>query len=76
MSFEQICLYGGIVLGGYLVGSIPCGYLIGKWYGCDIRKAGSGNIGATNVTRVIGATAGKICFGLDFLKGFLEKNLL
>ena len=55
----------------YLIGAIPFGFLIGKLNGVDIRKVGSGNIGATNVTRSVGKTAGKICFGCDFLKGLL-----
>ena len=55
----------------YLIGAIPFGLLIGKLYGVDVRKEGSGNIGATNVTRTVGRTAGKICFLLDFLKGAL-----
>ena len=55
----------------YLAGSIPFGYLIGRWNGKDIRTLGSGNIGATNVTRVIGKGWGRLCFALDFLKGFL-----
>ena len=60
-----------IMIVGYLIGSIPFGFIIGKLHGIDIRKEGSGNIGATNVTRVIGKVAGKICFALDFLKGLL-----
>ncbi len=59
------------VCGSYLAGSIPFGYLIGKLHNMDIRTQGSGNIGATNVTRVIGKKWGRICFLLDFLKGFL-----
>src|ERR1041385_8394048 len=58
------------VLGGYLLGAIPFGYLIAKIRGIDIRKAGSGNIGATNVVRVLGKQYGYLVFGLDFLKGF------
>ena len=59
------------ILCSYLAGSIPFGYLIGRWNGKDIRTLGSGNIGATNVTRVIGKGWGRLCFALDFLKGFL-----
>ena len=55
----------------YLVGSIPTGYLMGKSRGIDIRQHGSGNIGATNVGRVMGRKWGFIAFGCDFLKGFL-----
>ena len=58
-----------IALGSYLIGAIPFGFLIGKLKGIDIRKHGSGNIGATNVTRVVGKGWGRICFFLDFLKG-------
>ena len=55
----------------YLIGAIPCGLLIGFAKGIDIRKVGSGNIGATNVTRAVSPIAGKICFFCDFLKGML-----
>ncbi|MBR4255124.1 MAG: glycerol-3-phosphate 1-O-acyltransferase PlsY [Lentisphaeria bacterium] len=58
-----------IALGSYLVGAVPFGFLIGKMKGIDIRKHGSGNIGATNVTRVVGKGWGRLCFFLDFLKG-------
>ena len=58
------------VLGSYLVGSIPFGYLAGKIRGIDIRTVGSGNIGATNVLRVLGKQYGYPVFLLDFLKGF------
>ena len=58
-----------VVLGAYLLGSIPWGFIIGKWNGVDVRKVGSNNIGATNVTRCVGKKAGKLCFVLDFLKG-------
>jgi len=53
----------------YAVGSIPWGLLIGKFNGIDLRKYGSGNIGATNVTRTLGKDWGILCFTLDFLKG-------
>jgi glycerol-3-phosphate acyltransferase PlsY len=57
------------VLGSYLLGSIPFGYLVGKIGGIDIRKIGSGNIGATNVVRALGKRYGYPVFVLDFLKG-------
>ncbi len=60
-----------VPLAAYLIGAVPFGLLIGKYHGIDIRKVGSGNIGATNVTRSIGKRAGKLCFFLDFLKGAL-----
>lgn len=59
-----------VLLVSYLIGSIPWGYLIGRANGIDIRKHGSHNIGATNVTRVLGAGPGRLCFVLDFLKGW------
>lgn len=56
---------------GFLLGSVPFGLLIAKAYGVDIRKHGSGNIGATNVLRVLGKKPGISCLLLDALKGFL-----
>ncbi len=62
----------GLVAAGYAVGSIPFGYLIAMWLGAgDIRTKGSGNIGATNVVRSVGAAAGALTFLLDFFKGTL-----
>jgi glycerol-3-phosphate acyltransferase PlsY len=55
----------------YLFASVPWGLVIGRVKGIDIRKHGSGNIGATNVTRVLGKNSGRLCFLLDFLKGLL-----
>lgn len=56
----------------YLLGSIPFGFLITKLVkNIDIRDYGSGNIGATNVTRVLGKPFGVLVFVLDFLKGFI-----
>lgn len=71
MSTITIVILVLICLFSYLVGAIPWGYLIGKRHGVDIRKLGSRNIGATNVTRVIGKWNGRLCFVLDFLKGFI-----
>jgi acyl-phosphate glycerol 3-phosphate acyltransferase len=53
----------------YLVGSVPFGYLVARWRGVDIFKHGSGNIGATNVGRILGRRLGILVFCLDFLKG-------
>ena len=71
MSTATILILIAVSLISYLIGAIPWGYLIGKRHGVDIRKLGSKNIGATNVTRVIGKWNGKLCFVLDFLKGFI-----
>ena len=59
-----------ILVGSYMLGSIPFGYLAGRFAGIDIRKFGSGNIGATNAVRVLGKKYGYPVFALDFLKGF------
>jgi acyl-phosphate glycerol 3-phosphate acyltransferase len=58
-------------LGAYLIGAIPFGYLIGKWRGINIFEHGSGNLGATNVGRVLGKRFGILVFVLDFMKGAL-----
>lgn len=58
-------------VGGYLSGSLPFGYWAGKLKGIDIRQHGSGNIGATNVFRVLGKGMGIPVFILDALKGWL-----
>src|SRR5574337_1629031 len=56
---------------GYLAGSIPFGLLIAKASkGVDVRKVGSGNIGSTNVLRVVGSGAGALTLVLDALKGW------
>lgn len=56
-------------LGSFFSGSIPCGVLIGRARGVDIRAHGSGNVGATNVWRVLGRPWGLLCFTLDVAKG-------
>jgi len=56
---------------GYLLGSLPVGYLVARAHGVDIFKAGSGNPGATNVKRVLGSKAGNLVYFLDALKGAL-----
>ena len=53
----------------FFLGSIPFGYVIGKLKGVDVRKHGSGNIGATNVSRVLGKKWGAFVLFLDALKG-------
>jgi len=58
-----------ILVVSYLLGSIPFGYIIGKFYGKDITKEGSGNIGATNAFRLLGTGPGILAFILDLLKG-------
>lgn len=60
-----------LVLLSYLLGSIPTGFLVAKAKGVDIRSVGSGNIGATNVFRILGKGAGIFVLTADALKGAL-----
>ena len=61
-----------LAFASYLTGSIPFGLIIGKaTKGIDLRDFGSGNIGATNASRVLGKKWGLICLALDALKGLL-----
>ena len=60
----------GVII-SYLAGSIPSAYIAGRLRGVDLRKHGSGNLGATNVVRVLGAKTGAVVFIADLLKGFL-----
>lgn len=60
---------------GYLLGSFPTGYLVGRSRGIDIREHGSGNIGATNVVRVLGKKLGYFVFVCDVLKGLFAVQL-
>lgn len=65
-------VFGGMFLGGFLVGSIPFGYLVGRFfYHIDIRQQGSGNIGAMNALRTLGRGGALAVLLLDVLKGFL-----
>jgi glycerol-3-phosphate acyltransferase PlsY len=57
---------------GYLLGSIPTGYWVGRaWGGIDIREHGSGSMGATNILRTLGQIPALIVLGVDVLKGSL-----
>lgn len=58
-------------IGAYLLGSIPFGLIIAKAHGKDLRSIGSGNIGATNVSRALGRKWAYVCFALDVLKGLV-----
>lgn len=60
-----------ILILSYLAGATPFGYLVAKCKGIDIREHGSGNIGATNVIRVMGKKIGLPVFALDVLKGLM-----
>src|SRR5262249_39201822 len=61
-----LCL---VAVCAYLIGAVPFGYLAGRLKGIDGRKHGSGNVGATNVGRLLGTGWGVLVFVLDFAKG-------
>jgi len=69
--FSEISQYWWLLLGAYLVGATPFGFLAGKIKGIDIRQHGSGNIGSTNVLRTLGKPIGIIVFIMDVLKGLV-----
>jgi glycerol-3-phosphate acyltransferase PlsY len=60
-----------LVVAAYLIGSVPSGYVLGRLAGVDVRKAGSGNVGATNVARVLGKGRGALTLIADTAKGWL-----
>ena len=63
------------MVGSYLIGAIPFGLLFSKGSGIDIRTQGSKNIGATNVTRLLGKKRGAMTLACDMLKGYLPMCL-
>ena len=60
-----------LIVGSYLLGAVPFGVIIARAHGRDLRTIGSGNTGATNVSRAIGKRWGYTCFALDCLKGLI-----
>lgn len=64
-----------LVFFAYLLGSIPTGFVVGSLSGIDIRRAGSGNVGATNVARVVGKAQGLLTLLGDAAKGFIPVYL-
>jgi glycerol-3-phosphate acyltransferase PlsY len=60
-----------LIITAYLLGSVPFGLILAVAHGKDLRKIGSGNIGATNLSRALGKKWGYLCFVLDVSKGFL-----
>lgn len=64
-----------ILIFAYLLGSIPWGYIIAMFYGINIRKVGSGNIGGTNVSRALGLPIGIAVAVLDLLKGVIAASI-
>ena len=78
LGFERALPYlAGAFLASYLIGSAPFGLLVARAFGLgDVRKSGSGNIGATNLLRTGGVWAGLATLSLDAAKGFLPAYLI
>lgn len=74
MAVQILVLIGCSII-GYLLGSINFGMVLSKIYGKDVRTEGSGNAGATNVTRVFGKKAGRLTFFGDFFKSVIATYL-
>jgi glycerol-3-phosphate acyltransferase PlsY len=75
MAMTLVASASAMTAAAYLVGSVPFGYVLGRFHGLDVRAIGSGNIGATNVGRALGRRWFLICFLLDCSKGFLPVAL-
>lgn len=60
-----------LLVAAYLGGSIPFALIMGRFRGIDIRLHGSGNVGASNVGRILGRKYGMLCFALDVCKGLI-----
>ncbi|MCX6364371.1 MAG: glycerol-3-phosphate 1-O-acyltransferase PlsY [Actinobacteria bacterium] len=72
MSALEIAAFVAAMLLAYLMGAIPFGVVVGKlFYHVDVREHGSGNVGTTNVFRVLGKKAGVVVLVCDMLKGFI-----
>ncbi len=71
VTAENWLPYIAMPLASYVIGSTPFGVLIARSKGVNLRSRGSGNVGATNVGRVIGRTWGCVCFLLDVAKGLV-----
>ena len=72
----QTAAYTLTILGAYLIGSLPTGFIVGRVKGIDVRKEGSGNIGAANAFRVLGKGAGIAVLVIDGFKGFAAARWL
>jgi glycerol-3-phosphate acyltransferase PlsY len=72
VSTFQIAAFVAALLLAYLMGAIPFGVVVGKlFYHVDVREHGSGNVGTTNVFRVLGKKAGVVVLVCDMLKGYI-----
>jgi len=76
VSVLEVLAFAVLFCLAYLVGSIPFGLIVSKvFYRVDVRQHGSGNVGATNVFRVLGKKAGVVVMVLDIMKGYLPAAL-
>jgi acyl phosphate:glycerol-3-phosphate acyltransferase len=75
MTATQLAVVLGCLAAAYLLGAVPFAFVVARSRGVDIRKVGSGNVGATNVSRVLGRRLGILTFVLDVLKGFAPMML-
>jgi glycerol-3-phosphate acyltransferase PlsY len=72
VSALHVAAFVAAMLVAYVIGSIPFGVVVGKvFYHVDVREHGSGNVGTTNVFRVLGKKAGAVVLVCDMLKGFI-----
>ncbi len=71
MTSPIFAIYLGLILLGYLLGSFPTGYLVGRLNGIDVRDYGSGKTGGTNVLRTLGWGAMILVAAADAVKGFI-----
>lgn len=67
----QTIVWVAFPVAAYLLGAVPTAYLVAKAHGIDIRSIGSGNVGATNVSRALGRWWGLFTFAIDAMKGFI-----
>ena len=61
---------GFFLAAAYMIGALPTSYIVGRWHKLDLRKEGSGNLGSTNVYRVVGFKPAVVVLFVDLLKGF------
>jgi acyl phosphate:glycerol-3-phosphate acyltransferase len=72
MDQHELIVALALALAGYVIGSVPFGLLVGRWfYGIDVRTFGSGNIGTANAYRTLGPLAGALVMACDIAKGFV-----
>jgi glycerol-3-phosphate acyltransferase PlsY len=71
MNGTILIQFVALPLAAYLVGATPFGVILARLHGVDLRRSGSGNVGATNVGRLLGRRWGYLCFALDVAKGLL-----